>query len=156
MFWLTMVQVVKLRHFRVTCNKRFSPNCSLIIPSFWYLPGGCIGTARKRQTSTGHRRRGGLSCMHTHETYQVSFYQSACHNRFWAQEAIMDLAFWEICIDFFVMQMKHVAFTSFNWSCISGSRHDGRTSVVNVDYKIKIEGFQLFTSVDIVRQVSEL
>ncbi len=47
-----------------------------------------------------------LSCMHTHETYQVSLDQSAFHNRFWTTEAIMDLAFWEIPVFFFVMQMK--------------------------------------------------
>ncbi len=55
----------------------------------------------------------------------------------------MDLAFWEISIVyFFVMQMK-----ACDFYLINGSRQNGRTSQLNADCKIKIEGFQTFTQV---------
>ncbi len=47
-----------------------------------------------------------LSCMHTHYTYQVSLYRSACHNHFWTPEAIMHLAFWEFFYSFFCYANK--------------------------------------------------
>ncbi len=51
--------------------------------------------------------------MLTRETYQVSLYQSACHDNFLTPEAIMHLAFWQIYIYFFVMQMKACDFYNF-------------------------------------------
>ncbi len=68
-------------------QKIFSELFTYHFPSFWYLPGA-------------------LSYMHRCDSYQVSLCQSSCHNRFWIPEAIMDLAFWEISVVYFVMQME--------------------------------------------------
>ncbi len=45
-------------------QKTFSQLLTYHFPSVWYMD--CVH-----------------SCIHTHETYHVSLYQSACHNHFW-------------------------------------------------------------------------